>query len=907
MISKISEIELKECKGSMNLWDGKTSERINIQLRLMFNINITKENHNIVVNFINKIQNINYLQLELYSKSSKNEIIKIIINEKDILPNSELLFKYPYCSYNYIDLTIFQDLKTISIFSKTDIELNIVTKNNIDLLEIDSKNEIINNNEIISNNKIAVICDDLTWNSLQGIFDVTYISANINLNEFIPKNFDMLLCDTVWNGIDNSWKFEFSKFKKNNKLDKIINSFKKQNIPVVLYNKEDPTHFETFKNVYFLFDTIITSEDNLINDYKAKFPEKNIVSSPFNINPINHNILNNDNIKINDQDICFLGGFYNKFKERSSEQVNIFKNLLSKKKNIVIFDRNFYTNRKSEQILKHHSYRNKYNCPSDFYLYILPPIPPSMVNLFYKKYKYHINLNTVQQSNTMCSRRAIELIGCNKKLITNYNRCLYSLFEKNIIGDISVPFNTLSDTDYDNYYYIHKNLTYEKLICSLLKFYNIDIKYRLQYTIISNENIDSDIFNQNKNVDFKNIRDNESQLNTIKLNKPNYFYSNSFISDLLIHTKYFDGNIIINNGKYKDFEILDYYPDNLDGINKNSNKTLVINDIYNKLYSNIYSYDKEFSEIKLDTTKIEKGVSVVMCLWKRIELLPSTLKNLGEQDIDLPINLFLWNNNKDINQKIIDIIGNYKSNKVKIYLHNCENNIGGIGRFVMSKYLKQNISHFDEVIFIDDDQILDKDVIRLLYEQYKKNKNLSYHWYGRIFKTSRLNKLELKELCKIPNWKEQKIENLVDYEWDNGNITKIKKIPVRNNVSYMNALFPVMSHFTMKETNIRAIECYPNMPDKDYLDYGATGCMIIDSKIFVDNRFFKFNKKYAFIEDLWMSFFAQKYYGIKMILFNEIKNKVKNISDGKNQTAKNLFLLKNEFLDLLRKDGEWEV
>ena len=113
----------------------------------------------------------------------------------------------------------------------------------------------------------------------------------------------------------------------------------------------------------------------------------------------------------------------------------------------------------------------------------------------------------------------------------------------------------------------------------------------MQYAIICNENIDSDIFNQNKNVNFKNIKDNKGQLNTIKLNKPNYFYSNKFISDLLIHTKYFDGNIIINNGKYKDFEILDNYPDNLDGINKNSNdnKTLVINDIYNKLYSNICS------------------------------------------------------------------------------------------------------------------------------------------------------------------------------------------------------------------------------------------------------------------------------------------------------------------------------
>ena len=175
----------------------------------------------------------------------------------------------------------------------------------------------------------------------------------------------------------------------------------------------------------------------------------------------------------------------------------------------------------------------------------------------------------------------------------------------------------------------------------------------------------------------------------------------------------------------------------------------------------------------------------------------------------------------------------------------------------MSKYLKQNISHFDEVIFIDDDQILDKDVIRLLYEQYKKNKNLSYHWYGRIFKTAWLNKLELKELWKIPNWKEKNIENLVNHKCSTGNIAKIKKIPVRNNVSYMKALYPVMSNFSIKKTNIQSIDHYQNIVD---LDYGATCSMIIDSKIFADNRFFKFNKEYSFIEDLWISFFAQKYY-----------------------------------------------
>lgn len=40
MISKISEIELKPCKGSMNLWDGKSSERIRVILDKHINLNL---------------------------------------------------------------------------------------------------------------------------------------------------------------------------------------------------------------------------------------------------------------------------------------------------------------------------------------------------------------------------------------------------------------------------------------------------------------------------------------------------------------------------------------------------------------------------------------------------------------------------------------------------------------------------------------------------------------------------------------------------------------------------------------------------------------------------------------------------------------------------------------------------
>jgi UDP-N-acetylglucosamine 2-epimerase (non-hydrolysing) len=42
MIRRISEIELKECKGFMYLWDGKSSERINKYVYTLMNINLMK-------------------------------------------------------------------------------------------------------------------------------------------------------------------------------------------------------------------------------------------------------------------------------------------------------------------------------------------------------------------------------------------------------------------------------------------------------------------------------------------------------------------------------------------------------------------------------------------------------------------------------------------------------------------------------------------------------------------------------------------------------------------------------------------------------------------------------------------------------------------------------------------------
>ena len=788
---------------------------------------------------------IKFIEIELSNQVQRNVIVSIKIDDQ-ILPCSELLFRAPFKTFNYIDLSIFKNIQQVKIESPCNVSLILRGINKVDLVE--KELSCTQSSDLLNLNKIGVVCDSLTFNSLNGVFDVDYISSNTNINEIQPTDYDILLCDCTWNGLDNSWNKVFSNFTTGNNLEVLVKHFKEHNVPVVLYNKEDPVHFETFEKTYHLFDTIITSEISLVEKYKQLLPNTNILSTPFNINPINHNILGHGSRDTNN--ICFAGGFYNSFKNRSKSVRDMLDHVIKSNYTLDIFDRNFYVNRKSEQIKSFKAYRYKYECPKEYLPYILPPVRScDVVDKCYKSYKFHLNLNTVTDSYSMCSRRAVELLGCNKTLITNHNNFLFKNFKSKLCSSVE-DIDSIDNSNYDAYYYIHSNLTYEKLVYKIFNIYNIPIKP------VGSHALD---ISQNSYIDTSTLLDNKSN-SLLKFDKVKYYYDDGYISDLLLHTKYFNGNILINDkNRYNNFDIYDdISPEEcILQSRKNSKETLVINNIYRKLYSDVYSYDSEYSKIDMDLSSIgSEDTFVVMCMWQRIELFEDILNNLESQNTSNKINLFVWNNNPEYNEKLSRVISNYKGNKIRLFLHNSDSNIGGIGRFVLTRYLKLNLStRMKHVIFKDDDQVWDTDVIKILRSNYKVNTNRSFHWYGRIF---------------------------TGKEYSKGYYTCMGETP-------------------------RDINTNPKL-SKLYLDYGATCTMIIDPEMFTDDRFFMFNKRYAFIEDLWMSFFAQKHYHIKLVNCKEIVNKVSSIQDGKNQCAKLLSGgLKDEFLNELRLSGGWQV
>lgn len=112
--------------------------------------------------------------------------------------------------------------------------------------------------------------------------------------------------------------------------------------------------------------------------------------------------------------------------------------------------------------------------------------------------------------------------------------------------------------------------------------------------------------------------------------------------------------------------------------------------------------------------------AIIMCTWKRVEKLDQTFQMLLAQE-NPNFTFHIWNNNKDICEEVNAIAKNYP---FLTNIHHSYTNIGGLGRFKMAK----TVTHMtDCIIFIDDDQVFEKNMIDIFLNNFEKN-TISSRW-----------------------------------------------------------------------------------------------------------------------------------------------------------------------------------
>ncbi|WP_177428435.1 glycosyltransferase, partial [Candidatus Venteria ishoeyi] len=278
--------------------------------------------------------------------------------------------------------------------------------------------------------KVALICDEFTFNSFKYEFDAIIIEPHNWKEVFEKKQPDLFFCESAWAGIDpvkRPWKgkvYSSIRFEKENRgvLLDILNYCKQHSIKTMFWNKEDPTHFtdrvHDFVKTAALFDYVFTTAIECIENYKQQYNCKNVFYLPFATQPKLFNPIEN---YTRSKKVIFAGSWYEQHENRCRDMRMLFDNIFNSNYDLEIYDRCYGDNNPN------HLYPNEYN------KFVKPKVAFNKIDKVYKSSIFGLNINTVKNSKTMFARRVFELMSSNTLVITNYAKGIEHFFKNQVI------------------------------------------------------------------------------------------------------------------------------------------------------------------------------------------------------------------------------------------------------------------------------------------------------------------------------------------------------------------------------------------------------------------------------------------------------------------------------------------
>ncbi|QFT53808.1 glycosyltransferase [Microbulbifer sp. THAF38] len=231
---------------------------------------------------------------------------------------------------------------------------------------------------------------------------------------------DFLLIESCWKGNDGNWGTITKGSGGGKKLSGLLRHCNKKGIPTVFWNKEDPPHYDKFGPIAKFFDLVLTTDVNMVPYYKRDYGIDAFPLS-FAAQPKIHNPIPYINRL---EKAVFAGSYYSDKPKRCEDFNHILEQLEKASIDYDIYDRNYNKN------------IEKFTFPKKYKKNILGNLIPSEVWKAHKGYKYQVNMNSVQDSETMFARRVYESLASGTPVISNSSIGVEKLF-----GDVVILSN----------------------------------------------------------------------------------------------------------------------------------------------------------------------------------------------------------------------------------------------------------------------------------------------------------------------------------------------------------------------------------------------------------------------------------------------------------------------------------
>jgi hypothetical protein len=257
--------------------------------------------------------------------------------------------------------------------------------------------------------RVAAIADTFTVTALRYEAHVCALSQGgwrTELDSFRP---DLVLIESAWNGNDGEWLYCVAGLKPDDqRLRAVVAHARALGVPVLFWNKEDPAHYDDFLEAARLCDVIATTDARTITRYVADVGHDRVFALPFCVQPDIHNPrVRRGQSSERITAAVFLGSWWaSKFDARRQAQEQLFSGSIDF--GLEIFDR-YLTFDQHE----------RYRFAPEWLPYVHGTLTYDQALEAYRRYDVVLNVNTVTDSETMFSRRALEASACGALVVTN--------------------------------------------------------------------------------------------------------------------------------------------------------------------------------------------------------------------------------------------------------------------------------------------------------------------------------------------------------------------------------------------------------------------------------------------------------------------------------------------------------
>jgi spore maturation protein CgeB len=258
--------------------------------------------------------------------------------------------------------------------------------------------------------------------------EVNLVPADRNRFELQVPTASLVFAESAWRGNDATWSFQFNKFQEGNDVDRLLSSARAAGVPTVIWNKEDPVNYELFLPVVRQFDHVLTTDADIVERYRSDLGHDRVAAMMFAAQPFLHNPIGRPTRP--DTSVCFAGAWRGEKYPGRADRLSTLLDSAVRAGQLVIYDREPSQNDDGKGF------------PSRFHPFIKGTLTYRQMVDEYRRHACFLNVNTVEGSSTMMSRRVFEILACRTPVVSTPSRAI-----ETHLADVVLTPGTVAETD----------------------------------------------------------------------------------------------------------------------------------------------------------------------------------------------------------------------------------------------------------------------------------------------------------------------------------------------------------------------------------------------------------------------------------------------------------------------------